>query len=204
MQAPLFKILGGACKGLCLRLPPKSTTRPTKAIVRESFFNVLGVQIQGSCFIEAFGGSGSVGLEALSRGAGQVLFFEQDPLVFEVLQKNIRLCMARLDPSNARACLGDCLVLLATYLQRLEPKSLLILYLDPPFKESYYAACWEFLERLEISKGVLEHGFLVVFEHQSTYKMPRNSASFSIIKQRKFGKTSLSYYIFDQRNADGG
>ncbi|WP_104706990.1 16S rRNA (guanine(966)-N(2))-methyltransferase RsmD [Helicobacter bizzozeronii] len=194
MPTPLFKILGGSLKGLSLHLPPKTTTRPTKAIIKQSVFNVLGASIHKSSFVEVFGGSASMGLEALSLGAHQALFFEKDPLVFKVLQQNIQLCQARLNPCNAQSYLGDAFQLLPIHLANLAPQGLLILYFDPPFKPNLYPACWELLEKLDLTRA-LEHGVLIILEHQSNEHMGTNPPSFSIIKQRKFGKTSLSYYI---------
>ncbi|WP_104684801.1 16S rRNA (guanine(966)-N(2))-methyltransferase RsmD, partial [Helicobacter bizzozeronii] len=175
--------------------PPKATTRPTKAIIKQSVFNVLGTSIQNSSFIEVFGGSASMGLEALSLGAHQALFFEKDPLVFKVLQQNIQLCQARLNPCNAQSYLGDAFQLLPIHLANLAHQGLLILYFDPPFKPNLYPACWELLEKLDLTRA-LEHGVLIILEHQSNEHMGTNPPSFSIIKQRKFGRTSLSYYIF--------
>ncbi|WP_104732142.1 16S rRNA (guanine(966)-N(2))-methyltransferase RsmD [Helicobacter salomonis] len=180
-----LKILSGVCKGLSLRIPPKEITRPTKAIVRTSLFNVLRPQIASRVFIEVFGGSGSVGLEALSCGACEALFFEKDPLVFEVLQTNIDTYQRR-DSARARAIQGDGLILLQNYLIGLSMPY--ILYFDPPFG-GLLEASLQCLECLDVLKDTL-----AIFEHASSIPMPRNLASFSIIKQTRFGRTSLSYY----------
>ncbi|WP_163499214.1 16S rRNA (guanine(966)-N(2))-methyltransferase RsmD [Helicobacter suis] len=198
MPPPLFKILGGVCKGLSLHLPPKQITRPTKAIVRESFFNVLQTSIIHSVFIEAFAGSASMGLEALSRGASQAYLFEQDPHVFFILQQNIQAFKNRLKEAQIQAICTDVFTLLQTCLETLKSEGLVILYMDPPFMEGIYTRCVHFLESLTIPSSLLEHGFLIVFEHESLQSMPRNIAGFSIIKQRKFGKTSLSYYFLSK------
>ncbi|WP_163532149.1 16S rRNA (guanine(966)-N(2))-methyltransferase RsmD [Helicobacter suis] len=198
MPPSLLKILGGVCKGLSLHLPPKQITRPTKAIVRESFFNVLQTSIIHSVFIEAFSGSASMGLEALSRGASEAYFFEQNPHVFLVLEQNIQAFKNRFKEAQIYAVCADVFKLLHSYLETLKPKGLVVLYMDPPFMEGIYTRCLHFLENLTIPPLLLEHGFLIVFEHKSTQSMPRNIAGFSIIKQRKFGKTSLSYYFLSK------
>ncbi|WP_104686520.1 16S rRNA (guanine(966)-N(2))-methyltransferase RsmD [Helicobacter felis] len=185
---PVLRILSGACKGLALRMPSRQTTRPTKAVVRASLLNVLRPIIATSAFVEVFGGSGSVGLEALSCGAQEALFFEQDREVFTLLQENIRLFQKRLkQPLKAQAIQGDSLKLLPQYLHSLSAAQI-ILYLDPPFNLPLQA-CFVCLENVQIPPSSV-----IIFEHQSQEIMPRNLVSFSIIKQSKFGRTSLSYY----------
>ncbi|WP_104712486.1 16S rRNA (guanine(966)-N(2))-methyltransferase RsmD [Helicobacter cetorum] len=197
-QNPLvkkFKIIGGACKGLSLNLPTTSSTRPTKAIVRESFFNTLQTEIYGAHFIEVFGGSASMGLEALSRGAESALFFEQNKSAYKTILENIALVEKRLQCSNrAHAIYDDTF----KHLPNLSLKNdrLNIIYLDPPFETSgfkgIYEQCFYALETLLNRSN--RTNLLVVFEHESVYKIPKNLVTLAIIKQKKFGKTTLSYF----------
>ncbi|WP_233704490.1 16S rRNA (guanine(966)-N(2))-methyltransferase RsmD [Helicobacter cynogastricus] len=169
-------------------MPSKQTTRPTKAVVRTSLFNVLRPVITTSAFVEVFAGSGSVGLEALSCGAQEALFFEKEREVFALLQKNIRVFQKRFkQPLKVHAIQGDSLTLLPKHLHSLSAPQI-ILYLDPPFNMPLQA-CFVCLENIQIPPSSV-----IIFEHQSQESMPANLASFSIIKQTKFGRTSLSYY----------
>ncbi|WP_120945042.1 MULTISPECIES: 16S rRNA (guanine(966)-N(2))-methyltransferase RsmD [Helicobacter] len=183
---PAFRILSGVCKGMPLLLPPKSISRPTKALVRSSLLNVLRPCIASSAFVEVFGGSGSVGLEALSCGAQEALFFEQDMQVFALLQANLRAFKQRYkQPLKARAIRGDGLALLGSSLAHLSAPQIII-YLDPPF--GALQACLDNLAHLAL------RGALVILEHQSGADVPAKLASLSIIKSCKFGRTTLSYY----------
>ncbi|MFC3847857.1 16S rRNA (guanine(966)-N(2))-methyltransferase RsmD [Helicobacter baculiformis] len=185
---PVLRILSGACKGLALRMPSKQSTRPTKAVVRASLLNVLRPVIATSGFVEVFGGSGSVGLEALSGGAQEALFFEQDLQVFALLQENIRAFEERYKkPLRVCAIQGDSLALLPQYINSLSAPQIIV-YLDPPFNMPLQN-CFACVERMQIPPSAL-----IIFEHQSQESMPRNLTSFSIIKQTRFGRTSLSYY----------
>ncbi|WP_121022604.1 16S rRNA (guanine(966)-N(2))-methyltransferase RsmD [Helicobacter vulpis] len=185
---PVLRILSGACKGMGLLLPPKHISRPTKALVRTSLFNVLRPSIASSAFVEVFGGSGSVGLEALSCGAQEALFFEQDKEVFALLKENIRAFRQRYkQPLKARAILGDGLALLPQAVAHLHAPQI-IFYLDPPFGMDLQL-CWDALQDLPLPSGAL-----LIFEHHSQADMPIKRASLSIIKRAKFGRTSLSYY----------
>ncbi|PAF41233.1 16S rRNA (guanine(966)-N(2))-methyltransferase RsmD [Helicobacter sp. 11S03491-1] len=191
-----IKIIAGKFKGIHLQMPHSSITRSTKAILKESLFNTLGTDIMKSCFIEAFGGSGSIGLEALSRGADETWFFEQDKSCFEILCKNIKLLESK-DPSLiTQSFLGDTFLLLPQNISKNKQKK--ILYLDPPFhiREHYIDIYQKCITLVEL---IWEYNlFLIIFEHSSDYKLPQNIAHFSIIKQKKFGKSSLTYYAPSQ------
>ncbi|MGL2687781.1 16S rRNA (guanine(966)-N(2))-methyltransferase RsmD [Helicobacter pylori] len=190
-----FKIIGGVCKGLGLNLPNVSSTRPTKAIVRESFFNTLQAEINGAHFIEVFSGSASMGLEALSRGATSAVFFEQNKSAYATLLENIALFKNRLKKEmEIQTFLDDAFKLLP--MLRLKNGVLNIIYLDPPFETSgflgVYEECFQALERL-LNRSHSKN-LLVVFEHESLHEMPKSLATLAIIKQKKFGKTTLTYF----------
>lgn len=178
-----------------LNLPNISSTRPTKAIVRESFFNTLQAEIIGAHFIEVFSGSASMGLEALSRGAKSAVFFEQNKSAYATLLENIALFKNRLKKEmEIQTFLDDAFKLLPTLC--LKNGVLNILYLDPPFETSgflgIYEKCFQALERL-LNRSHSKN-LLVVFEHESVHEMPKSLATLAIIKQKKFGKTTLTYF----------
>ncbi|PAF50444.1 16S rRNA (guanine(966)-N(2))-methyltransferase RsmD [Helicobacter sp. 13S00477-4] len=188
-----FKIIAGKFKGVCLELTSSETTRSSKSILRESLFNVLGNNIIDNCFIEAFAGVGSIGLEALSRGAKKVLFFEKNKESFGILSQNIAHLYSKNPTILANSFFGDTFELLPKAIMDIKEKK--ILYFDPPFniRENYtdiYEKCFSLLRFILSSIDL----FLVIFEHSSEYKLPENIGHLSIIKQKKFGKSSLSYY----------
>ncbi|GAA7057195.1 16S rRNA (guanine(966)-N(2))-methyltransferase RsmD [Helicobacter pylori] len=178
-----------------MNLPKISSTRPTKAIVRESFFNTLQAEIRGAHFIEVFSGSASMGLEALSRGAKSAVFFEQNKSAYATLLENISFFKNRLKKEiEIQTFLDDAFKLLPTLC--LKNGVLNILYFDPPFETSgflgIYEKCFQALERL--LKRFNQKNLLAVFEHESAHEMPKSLATLAIIKQKKFGKTTLTYF----------
>lgn len=84
-----LKIIAGSARGRAIEAPPGRTTRPILAVLKERLFNILGQQFEGQLVWDLFAGSGSMGLEAVSRGAGGCVFVEKDRRSFSILQGNI-------------------------------------------------------------------------------------------------------------------
>lgn len=185
------KIIAGKYKGKILELPSLDVTRSSKSILKESYFNVLQFDIVDTIFIEAFGGSGAIGLEALSRGASHSYFCEIDKNSYKILNKNCN----SIDSSACTITLGDTFEKVPLLLEQLKNKKQdIILYLDPPFDyregmDDIYKKSFDMVEDIQ-NENIL----LVTFEHVSSLKMPEILGKFKLNKTKKFGKSSLSYY----------
>lgn len=186
------KIIAGKYKNKTIELPSLDTTRSTKSIIKESFFNTIQYDIIDTLFIEGFGGSGSIGLEALSRGAKRAYFCEINKNSHKVLQKNC----TNIDKENTSVVLGDSF----EYLPRLINEQLknandsMIVYLDPPFdiREGMDTIYDKTLSLVENLKN--ENIFLLVFEHKTGLELPETIGEFKKYKFKKFGNSSLTYY----------
>ncbi|MDR1461278.1 MAG: 16S rRNA (guanine(966)-N(2))-methyltransferase RsmD [Campylobacteraceae bacterium] len=182
-------ILGGKFKGKKLLLPSKNTTRSTKAIIKSSFFNTVQFDILDACFVEAFAGSGSMGLEALSRGAKTAYFIEKDKTAFSILKKNCE----NFKEMHSVCFLDDTFVKLPEIIQNLEEAA--FFYFDPPFDiregmGDIYNKTIELFASLPKSKVKL-----AAFEHISSFKMPNSIKNFEFLKTKTFGNSSISFYM---------
>ncbi|MFA6197063.1 MAG: 16S rRNA (guanine(966)-N(2))-methyltransferase RsmD [Sulfurimonas sp.] len=184
------KIVAGKFKGKTLKLPSKTTTRSSKAIVLESFFNTIGFEIIDAIFVEVFSGSGSVGLEALSRGAKKVIFMEKDRDALSVLKENI----AQTEPSKCEVFSGDSFSNIHAVLKQLKKTNdEAYFYIDPPFSvregmEDIYDKMIDMIASLD-----KENVKLIIIEHMSGLELPHAINSFEMVKTRKFGNTTLTY-----------
>lgn len=200
MKAKLTtKIIAGKYKGKSIELPSLETTRSSKNILKESFFNVLQYDVIDTIFIEAFGGSGGIGLEALSRGAKHSYFCELDKKSFKILEKNCN----SIDSDNTTAMLGDTFDILPKLLNNSLRGNSIIVYIDPPFDFRYgmemiYNRSFEMVESLN-NANIL----LVAFEHKSELVLQDEIGKFMKFKTKKFGNSSLSYYKQKVLLADG-
>ncbi|MDR2153380.1 MAG: 16S rRNA (guanine(966)-N(2))-methyltransferase RsmD [Helicobacteraceae bacterium] len=189
------KIVGGSLKGRAFLLPETLGARPTKSIARESIFDSLQGEIAGFAFLEAFAGSGSVGLEAISRGADLAIFIERDRQVFKVLEQNI----AALKIANAKLFFGDAFALIASatdYLKSIDKKAWF--YFDPPFSiRDGFADVYEKTQNAIAALSPKVTAGAIV-EHSSAASLADRLGSLTLAKRRKFGKTTLSYYLLER------
>ena len=188
---PTTKIIAGKYKGKNLELPSLDVTRSSKARLKESLFNVLQFDIIDKIFIESFAGSGSIGLEAISRGAKRSYFVELDKNSYNILTKNCR----NIEPQSCQTSLGDTFVQTPSILNSLKnSNNEIILYIDPPFDfrdgmEDIYQKSFDIIKNIEN-----ENVFLIIIEHVSTLEIPEVLGRFKLRKTKKFGKSSLSYF----------
>lgn len=185
------KIIAGKHKGKLLQLPSLEVTRSSKSILKESFFNVVQFDIIDTIFIEAFGGSGSIGLEAISRGASQAYFCEMDRKSFKILQNNCEI----IDSSSCTTIMGDTFEKTPQILEQLKNSDKeIILYIDPPFDfrdgmDDIYERSFQM-----VSNITNENILLITFEHMTGLELPEKLGKFTKNKTKKFGKSSLTYY----------
>ena len=190
---PTTKIIAGAYKGKVLSLPSLDVTRSSKAVLKESVFNVLQFDIIDKIFIESFAGSGSIGLEAISRGAKRAYFIELDKKSYSILVKNCK----SINIEKCQTIQGNAFVQTPLILEFLKnSKEEVILYVDPPFDfregmEDIYDKSFRMIENIENNNI-----FKIIIEHESKLEVPKILGKCSLEKTRKFGKSSLSYFSY--------
>ena len=170
-------ITGGKYKGRKIQAPDEKITRPTLSKVRQGVFNSLYSLIgnfEGKSFLDMFGGSGIMGLEALSRGFKEVVVFEKNPRVAQILKKNYSSLGL-----TANLKIGDSLKVL----ENLE-KNFDVIYIDPP----YYSGVYEDVF-CRISKANVQNK-IIIAEHSE----PLNIKGFTLMKEKKYGDKIISYY----------
>lgn len=154
----IIRIIGGVYRGKKIHFPDIEGLRPTPDRVRETLFNWLMHEIRDARCLDAFAGSGALGLEAFSRGAKQVVFLEQSPKAHASLQKII----STFNSPKLQLLQTDAL----KYLQS-NSKEFDIIFLDPPFAKNYLPQCLS-----HITQGnILKSGGLVYLESPALISM---------------------------------
>jgi 16S rRNA (guanine966-N2)-methyltransferase len=174
-----LKVIAGRFKGRNLITPAGFETRPLLARVKKSLFDILTPRIVKSAFLDLFAGVGSVGIEALSRGAKKVVFVESNSKCVEIIEDNLKI----LSVSNeAEVIQSD-----ATKPDFLDGK-FDIIFIGPPYKMKILANV--------IGKvgGVLAKNGIVIGQHQFREELPNKIEEFSLFRQEKYGDMRLSFY----------
>jgi 16S rRNA (guanine(966)-N(2))-methyltransferase RsmD len=157
--------------------------RPTQNKVRKALFDILG-EVAGLSFLELFAGSGAVGLEAASRGAGEVVFVEKDKRCAQVIKKNISVV-------SLSRCLVVSLDAIKAIQQLAKNKERFdIIFLDPPY---YGGLAKKTLQTLWAYDILAPNGFIII-QHFKKDNLPEALGDLALLKQAKYGDTLLSFY----------
>ena len=157
--------------------------RPTQDKVRKAVFDILG-DINGLKFLELFAGSGAVGLEALSRGASELVMVESNRDSILTMKKNIELL--KVFNCNLYHLEAD----KAAKLLFLNKKHFDIIFIDPPYLKDMAKKILQTLEGYDI---LAPHG-LIVIQHSKAELLPKDSLKFDLIKEARYGDTRLSIF----------
>jgi len=181
-----MRIIGGEFRHRIIKAPEGQDTRPTPDRLREALFNVLQTRIEGAVFVDAHAGSGAVGLEALSRGARQVVLIERSKPAVAVIKENLRALKV---DGRARVIQGSA----GTYLAG---QAADIVFLDPPYERvGEYETCFRVLADKPPS--------LVIAQHSSREKLEDVYGPFHRYRTLRQGDNSLSFYSSVGDNAVG-
>ncbi|HHW02923.1 MAG TPA: 16S rRNA (guanine(966)-N(2))-methyltransferase RsmD [Thermoanaerobacterales bacterium] len=183
-----MRVVGGIHRGRKIKSPRGRTTRPTPDMVREALFNILNLKVVHCNFLDIFAGTGAVGLEALSRGANYAAFIEKDRTACKIITENLE----SLDLLGK----ADVLCFNATEgMKKLEKKdkSFDIIFLDPPYYKNEVDPCLEYLR----NSGILKPDSIIVVQHPWDISIRHDG--FICVKQKKYGKTILSFLIKEEK-----
>lgn len=188
------RIISGSAKGIRLKSIPGDSTRPITDRVKEALFNILGTDVVGTNFLDLFGGTGSVGIEALSRGASQAVFIEKNRQAFLVLQKNLSSC--KLDSKGKVIC-GDAF----SYLQGRATGSFEYIFIAPP----QYKKWWEkALQIIDEHPSLLSDDGWVIVQIHPIEDRPMELQTLELFDKRSYGSTLLLFYQRKLGNAVNG
>ena len=179
-RSRVLRIIGGTWRGRRLRFPAQPGIRPTPDRVRETLFNWLGTRVPGSRCLDLFAGSGALGLEALSRGAAQVTFVENDA----VAVRELRACLAEWRASGALVEQADALRFLTGSSHPFD-----LVFLDPPFASTLIEESSRLLEE----RHWLAAHALVYVETDAGAGLPPMPPSWQLTRAKQAG--AVGYHL---------
>lgn len=179
-----MRIISGSRRGLRLKGPKSNLTRPTEDRLKESLFNILFTIPSDSLVLDLFAGSGSVGLEFLSRGAKKVYFIEKNRGTYRVLLDNIEHCKFKEESISLNLDYKKALYRLSK-----EGISFDYIFLDPPYDKNYAEEAVEII----IEENLLNPDGLIIIEHENELKNIDNE-TLKNVDRRDYGGKYISFY----------
>jgi len=178
-----MRVIAGSAKGTPLKVVPGTGTRPISDRVKEAIFNILGPRIAGASVLDLFAGTGSVGIEALSRGAARAVFVEKSSKATGIIHANLQATRLH---SRAEIVRNDVFKYLAS-----APQSFDVVYIAPP----QYQELWsKTLLALDANPGWLAPegtAFVQIFPKEFE---PLALQTLHLVDQRKYGSTLVCLY----------
>ena len=182
----MTRIIAGGAKGRRLKTPEGRQTRPTGSRVRQTLFDILAPRLAGCRFLDAFAGSGAVGLEALSRGAVLVAFVDSSAQAVAAIRENARaLATGAGEVLVFRQDARVALPALAAQGRRFD-----VIYLDPPYDSNLYEVTLDAID----TSGLLAGGGIVVAEHFHKRVLPETIGRLVRRRSVRVGDHVLGFY----------
>lgn len=184
-----MRVISGLRKGHKLKAPKGMDVRPTEDRIKESLFNILQSIDQDSSILDGFGGSGSIGIEFLSRGAKTCYFVDSSKESIDIINENLKHTKF---VEHSFVIRNDIMIAIKSFGEK--KLSFNYIYLDPPFKE--HNLIYKSLE-LIIYENILNYNGIIIIEHEKELKLEENINGLIKFDYRKYGSKSLSFYKKD-------
>lgn len=177
-----MRVITGTARGVQLKTPEGLVTRPTTDRVKEAMFSIIHFEIPGASVLDLFGGTGQLGIEALSRGAKNAVFVDAGEPACRLIRENLKRCRME---DRGRVVRSDYL----DYLGRAGEQFDIIL-LDPPYAEVFLENALKRITEIDI----LRTGGIIVAERPAGKELPWEFPGYERSKDYKYGKTLLTIY----------
>lgn len=177
-----MRVVAGTARGTVLKTPDGMLTRPTADRVKEAVFSIVHFDVQDAVVLDLFGGTGQLGIEALSRGAKRAVFVDHQQKACDLIRENLRRTRFT---DRASVIRSDYL----EYLKRTGEKFDMIL-LDPPYAEIFLENSLNCIAEIDI----LQSGGIIVTERPVGKELPLQFHGYTRSRDYKYGKTLITLY----------
>ena len=177
-----MRVISGSARGTVLKTPTGITTRPTADRVKEALFSIIQFDLPGSSVLDLFGGTGQLGIEALSRGAKSAVFVDSGKQACALIRENLKKT-SFLD--NSRVLCSDYLTYLSSCKEKFN-----IIFLDPPYEEVFLENSLKTITEIDI----LQSNGIIVTERPLGKDLNVDFPGYSRSKDYNYGNTLLTLY----------
>ncbi len=180
-----MRVISGKARGVNLKTPDGMQTRPTADRVKEALFSIINFDVPNTSVLDLFGGTGQLGIEALSRGAKNVVFVDESDKACTLIRENLRRTKME---EQGRVVRNDYLSFLRTTQESFD-----IIFLDPPYAEVFLENALKCITEIDI----LHSGGIIVCERPVGKDIPWEYAGYQRSKDYKYGNTIITLYRKD-------
>lgn len=186
-----MRVIAGSARGRPLESVPGDSTRPITDRTKEALFSIIGPAISGTRFLDLFGGTGAVGIEALSRGAARAVFVERDRLALRTIGHNLQSTGLA---DGAQVVRGNAF----KFLDRPGEEQFEFVYIAPPqYKEIWIKA----LQAVDRSPIVVEEGYVIVQIHPREHQ-DVELETLRLVDERRYGSTLLMFFLRNSQTTE--
>lgn len=185
-----MRVIAGEYRGRRLDRIEGMEIRPTSDKVKESLFNMLGEAVIDCSFLDLFGGTGGIGIEALSRGAKHVVFIDAGIKSIKVLKGNLERLNIKAGAEVFHTDYETAIKKLYKYNKQFD-----IVFIDPPYSLGMAQNALVCIE----ANPILAQDGLIIVEHDSRDDMPNKVGRLALYRVKRYGNTSLSFYSIDKQ-----
>ena len=182
----MLRVIGGTARGIPLKYPNIKDTRPTQASIKESVFNILMPYLAETKVLDLFAGSGSLGIEALSRGAKSAVFVDQSKACRDIIGDNLKKTKLFEQATVLAKDVSSAII----YLQK-NKEQFDIIFLDPPYNMNFLVNTIQNIDEFDI---ITEEG-IIACEHCIEENAPERIGGLVKIRVKTYGEKIYSFYI---------
>lgn len=186
-----LRVISGKARGLKLDSPKNQDVRPTTDRVKESLFNIINPYIRESNILDLFAGTGSLGIECLSRGAKNCVFVDKSKDSINIIKSNVKKARVENESTILNVDFKDAVKRLSSQNQKFD-----VIFMDPPYYENMFIECLKIIDELNL---LYEDGIIIV-EHDTKDLFDESIGNLVKSRDKKYGNTTLTFYKLEAQN----
>lgn len=184
-----MRVISGKARGLKLNAPKNEDVRPTTDRVKESLFNIINSYVLDSNVLDLFAGTGSLGIECLSRGANKCVFVDKSKESMAIVKSNIKKARVENESITLNTDFKNAIVSLGKKSEKFN-----IIFMDPPYYKNMFIDALSAVDE----NNLLEEDGIIVVEHDTVDSFPENVGRLYKNRDKKYGNTTLTFYKMEE------
>lgn len=186
-----LRVISGKARGLKLDAPKNQDVRPTTDRVKESLFNMINSYIMDSNILDLFAGTGSLGIECLSRGAKNCVFVDKSKDSINIVRSNVKKARVENESTILNVDFKDAVKRLSTQNQKFD-----VIFMDPPYYENMFIECLKSIDKFNL----LDEDGIIVVEHDTKDLFEDSIGRLNKSREKKYGNTTLTFYKLEEQD----